>query len=267
MSNSKKIIFLNSYLPRTGHNFASEVIKVFSDHKVLAHSRSETRLSTMLESYYSIYNREIYFDSDKKFFNDLFINDLRRKITETAENEYIMIKDTSLIGVNHITQIFPEDLHLILVRDPKSVFLSLLKSINLEKPTWKNKIKKWSIPFGLYPFYYSKKLSRKVLSTMPDLSDHTIIRYEDLVKKDDNVLRTLKKTFATSKSLDLIKKEIDEIHVINSSFYKEVQAKHIWEAKPKTKSFNPLNRKANNFLIKTGVELGSRKFRKKLNYL
>ena len=44
MSNNQKIIFSNSYSPRTGHNFASEALKVFTNHEVLAHNRSENQI-------------------------------------------------------------------------------------------------------------------------------------------------------------------------------------------------------------------------------
>src|SRR5690606_39181656 len=148
--------FLNSYLPRTGHNFASEVIQLFSDHQVLAHFRSETRLSSFLKLYYSLYNEMIFHKSDKDFFDHLFIEDLRKNILCRSNKEYIMIKDTSLQGVDFLPQIFPEDFHFILIRDPKNVFLSLLKGMNLHKKSWKNRIKKIATPIGLYPFTYSK---------------------------------------------------------------------------------------------------------------
>lgn len=263
---NQKIIFLNSYLPRTGHNFASEVIKVFTDHQVLPHSRGETRLSIFLQSYYQIRNR-IYFETDKTFFDNLFVKDLRKKIISQSEKEFIMIKNTSFVGVNLLPIVFPDDIHLILIRDPKSVYLSLIKGMNLKKKSLKNRIKKAGTPIGLYPYSYSKKLSTQVLNNFPDLTNHYIIRYEDLVKKDEKVLKWLKAKFKTKKTLDQIEKEIDEIQVINSSFFKEVEAKNIWDSKPKTNNFNPLNRKEFNFLVRKGVELGSRKLREKLQYI
>jgi len=120
---------------------------------------------------------------------------------------------------------------------------------------------------GLYPWFYSRKLSQQVLKEMPDLSQHTIIRYEDLVMKNEHLLKELKAMFETNKSLEQIKKEIDEIKVVNSSFFEEVKAKKIWDAQPKTKDFDPINRKSNTWLIRKGIEIGSRKLRKKLNYI
>lgn len=35
---------------------------------------------------------------------------------------------------------------------------------------------------GVYPFYYSRKLSNYVLENLPDLEDKIVLRYEDLVE-------------------------------------------------------------------------------------
>lgn len=263
----QKIIFLNSYLPRTGHNFASEVIKIFSDHKVLIHNKSETRLSRMLNAYYDIYDKSIIFETDKAFFDKLFINDLRDRILEESNRGYAMIKDTTLVGTPALSKAFPNDIHLILIRDPQSVYNSLIKGMSLTNPTFKNTLKKLGKKTGIYPWYYSRKVSRQILKEIPNLKKHQIIRYEDLVLKDESTLKNLQKLFSTEKDLDQIKKEIDEIKVINSSFFEEVKAKKIWDAQPKTKEFDPVNRKGNSWLIRKGIEIGSRKLRKRLNYI
>ena len=263
----QKIIFLNSYLPRTGHNFSSQVIKVFSNHQVIPHSHSETRLSRVLASYFKIRDQLIYNNSAKEFMNRLFIDDLRKNILRESNEPYLMIKDTNFIGVKELQKTFPDDIHLILTRDPKNVFNSLIKGMSLGKPTFKNYIKKAGNKTGLYPWFYSRKLSKQVSNETPDLNQHKVIRYEDLVLKNETTLLKLKKLFNTKKSLEQIKKEIDEIGVINSSFFEEVGAKRIWDAQPKNQNFDPINRKSNTWLIRKGIELGSRKLRKKFNYI
>lgn len=262
----QRIIFFNSYLPRTGHNFAAEVVKIFTDHEVLAHNRSETRISTVLDSFYEIRVRNFY-ETDRKFLDSLFIDDLRKKILDQSQSEYVMIKDTSFRGVELLPNLFPDDLHIILTRDPKNVFLSLLKGMNLKKGNLKNRIKRLGILAGLYPYIYSKKISSQVLNKFPDLSFHTVIRYEDLVIKEQKTLLLLKKLFKTDKRLEQIKKEIDEIQVINTSFFEETKGKNIWDRKPTTSSFDPLKRKSFSYHVVKAVELGSRKLRKKLNYV
>ncbi|MBT8393583.1 MAG: hypothetical protein KJN66_01920, partial [Bacteroidia bacterium] len=60
--------------------------------------------------------------------------------------------------------------------------------------------------------------------------------------------------------------EVDSIKVINSSFFEEIGAKNIWDSKDRTKEFNPLNRKKHSFLVRKGIELGSKQLCKKLGY-
>ena len=264
---NRKIIFSNAYSPRTGHNFASEVIKIFTNHEVLIHNRSETRLATLLESYYCIYNSHVYHKTDKDFFNYLFINDLREKILSKSDADFVMIKDTSFTGVSHLKTVFKDDIHILLIRDPKAVFTSLFKGMRLGKPTFKNFLKRIASPIGLYPFFYASKISNRLLKSIPDFNDFYVIRYEDLVKKEETVLLGLKQLFQSDKTMEEIILNIDAIEVINTSFVEETNAKHIWDAKPKNSSFQPLNRKASTFLMEWGILLGSRKIRKKLNYI
>ena len=159
----QKIIFLNSYLPRTGHNFVSEALKVFTGHEVLIHNRSETRLSTILREFFNIYNKQVFFETDKKFLEHLFINGLRERILEKSNSEYVMIKNTSFLGVDQLSRLFPTDIHIILLRDPASIFNSLVKGMRFKKGVLKDNIKKLGIFLGIYPYYYSKKLSRNLL--------------------------------------------------------------------------------------------------------
>lgn len=263
----QKIIFLNSYLPRTGHNFVSEALKVFTGHQVLIHNKSETRLSTILREFFNIYDKQVFFETDKKFLEHLFIKDLRERILEKSNSEYVMIKNTSFLGVDQLSRIFPNDIHIILLRDPASVFNSLLKGMRFNKKGLRDKVKKMGVLLGVYPFYYSRKLSNYVLENLPDLEDKIVLRYEDLVELKKSNLEELKDLFGCDKEINDIKKEISSIEVINSSFTEETGASHIWEQKPKTKAFDPVKRKGNPYLTRMGVKLGSRKLRKKFNYI
>lgn len=267
MNSNQKIIFFNSYSPRTGHNFAAEVFKVLTNHRVLIHNKSETRLATLLESYYKIYNSHIYHLTDKGFFDYLFINDLRQKILSKSDTDFVMIKDTSFTGVTHLKKVFPDDIHILIIRDPRDVLLSLFKGMRLVKPTFKNYLKRMATRIGMYPYFYALKFSNKILKIIPEMNKFYVIRYEDLVLKDDKTLRQLQSLFKSNKSLEEIKKEIDQIEVINTSFIEETQAKHIWDAKPKTAAFKPVHRNAKNRFMEWGILLGSKKLRKKLNYI
>lgn len=266
MKSERKIIFSNSYSPRTGHNFAAEVFKLFRNVEVLIEHRSETRLSSLLDSYYKIYNSHIYHQTDKAFFDYLFIDDLREKILAKTEAEFTLIKDTSFNGVSHLKKVFPNDIHILLIRDPRDVLLSLFKGMRLKKNGWKYALKRLLLPTGIYSYWYARKFSGKILKSLPDFSNFILIRYEDLVFKDESTLNHLKKLFQSTKSLDAIKTEMDAIQVINTSFIEETNAQKIWESKPKTDTFQPVKRKTKNRLILWGILLGSHKLRKKLNY-
>ena len=264
----KRIIFSNSYSPRTGHNFASEVLKIITNHEVLAHNRSETRLSIFLNEYYKIYNSKIYHKTDKEFFDTIILSSIRENIINNSNNDFIMIKDTTFEGIEYLGKVFPNDIHIILYRDPRDVFSSLFKAMDLRKRSIKNIIKKVGLISGLYPYYYCKKVSKRIIDHIPKIKTcHYILRYEDLVTKNESVLIELKEKFNSNKSIEQIKQEIDNIHVINSSFYEEVNAKNIWDAKKKTNSFNPINRKKHPFLVQKGIDLGSKRLAKKLNYI
>ena len=262
----QKIIFSNSYSPRTGHNFAAEVFKVIVDAEVLIHDRSETKLTTILDLYYYIYDSKIAGQKDKKFIDELFINDLRKKITKHSQKKYIIIKDTSFIGVNEIRRVFPNDIQILIIRDPKAVLSSLFKGMS-KKNTFKNVLKKVGYFIGLYPLYYALLLSYKQLKTLPDLDKYNVIKYEDLVMKDKTSIIKLKKLFGSNKSIENIIDDIDKIKVINTSFINETGSKKIWDAKIKTDKFNPINRKSQNWLVRTCFLIGSYPLRKKLGYI
>jgi hypothetical protein len=264
---NRRIIFSNAYSPITGHNFASEVVKLFTNHRVLIHNKSETRLASLLEFYYKIYNTHIYHQTDKEFFDEMFIHDLRAKILSKSDAEYMMIKDTSFTGVSHLKKVFPDDVHILLIRDPRDVLLSLFKGMRLNKPGFKYTLKRWGKLIGVYPYYFSQKWSRKIIKNLPDFDEFVVLRYEDLVTKNEKTLLKLKDLFQCEKSMVQIKKELDAIEVINTSFIEETGAKRIWEALPKTRDFKPVQRKAPSKMLDFAIRLGSKGLRKKLNYI
>lgn len=265
MSNKQTIIFCNSYGPRTGHNFASEALKVFTGHEVLAHSRSETRLSNFLKAYHQICNY-IYHKSDRDFFDSLIINDIRKNIIKQSDNNFIMIKNTSFEGVKYIPEVFPNDIHILLLRNPIDTFGSMFKAMDLNKKGYKNTLKKIGKFTGLYPYSFCKKVSKQIIEDIPNFDKFFIIKYEDLVKQDVKVLESLKKKFNTQKSIEQIIDELNSIKVINSSFFEETGAKYIWDSKIKTKNFNPIGRKKHSFLVRKGIAFGTKQLKNKLGY-
>ena len=268
MKSNQKIIFSNSYSPRTGHNFAAQVFKIFTGLEILIHDKSETQLSRILDLYYKHTNRYIYLDSDKKFMDHLFIDGLRERILSKSNNPYVLVKDTSFSGLDILPELFPNDIHIVLIRDPKDVLISGFKAMRFKKKTIKNFIKKLGMKTGVFQLYFSWSVTHQLIDILPNLENRILIRYEDLVNKNDDTLQYLKELFNCNKELDVIKAEMNEILVINTSFFKEeTGGKHIWDEKEKTAKFNPVNRKSKNIFYQKAIEWGTRDLRKKLGYL
>ncbi|QDO94181.1 sulfotransferase [Formosa sediminum] len=268
MKNNQKIIFSNSYSPRTGHNFVAQVFKIFTGLEILIHDKSETQLSRILDLYYTHTRRYIYLDSDKKFMDHLFINGLRERILSKSDNSYVLIKDTSFQGVDCLPELFPNDIHILLIRDPKDVLTSGFKAMRFKRKSIKNLIKKIGMKTGLFQLYFSWRVTHQVIDILPNLENRILIRYEDLVIQKEETLQYLKELFNCDKALDDIKAEINEISVINTSFFKEeTGGKHIWDEKEKTTKFNPVNRKSKNIFYRKAIEWGTRDLRKKLGYV
>ena len=225
----------------------------------------KTRLSNLLEKYYEIYY-SIPHQTDKDFFDKIILSNIRDAILKESDNEYIMIKNTSFKGVFALPEVFPEDIHIILLRNPVDVFTSVFKSMRFKKKNLRNTLKKAGKIFGIYPYYYCRKICNRVIQDIPDFNKYFVLKYEDLVTQNEFVLKDLKQKFNSPKSIDQIKQEINIIKVINSSFHKETGAKNIWEAKERTNDFKPIGRKEHSFLVRKGIELGSKQLLKKLGY-
>lgn len=265
-----KIIFLNSYSPRTGHNFVSRVIKIASGAKILPYDDAEIRLSIFLKNYFEFQQKYGFNSSAKKFFDDLFLKDLGEKLIKDKGSEMIMVKDTNHIGVEYLNQTFPNELHILVLRDPRDTLISIFKGMRFfSKGRLKGYIKKIGYFTGIYSFLYSRKFSKKLSPTIPEhWEDYIIIRYEDLVKKDDKTLTLILNLFNSDIELNSFKQIISSIDVINTSFFKEeTGGRHIWDKKENSEKFQPVHRTNLPFLHRKGIELGSRKFRKKLGYI
>ncbi len=264
-----KIIFLNSYSPRTGHNFVAQVIKIVSNAEIIPHNQAETRLSLFLEAYYDLQQKNLISGSGKTFLDSLFVDNIRKRIVKDISGEYVLIKDTNYQGVNFQRLQFPNDIHFLTLRDPRDTLISIFKGMRFYKQNGlKAFLKRVGYQTGVYSFYYSRKYSKRFIKTLPDnMEDFHIIRYEDMVLRDKESLSGLLHKFNSDIVIEELISRINEISVINTSFYKEeTGGKHIWDSKKVTAKFNPINRNNIPLLHRKGIELGSRKFRKKLGY-
>lgn len=272
MNKAKRIIFLNSYSPRTGHNFMAEVIRLASNCEILTHARAETRLSILLDEFHNVVN-PLYFQTARDFHKYLFTATLREQIInfKDSDKNTVMIKDTSMRGVEYLQQHFPDDIHILVTRDPRDTLVSLFKGMRIKDKNKAKRVLKYIGKFiGLYNYTYSKKFQNRYIKETNNIgkSGFHHFKYEDFVSKNETSLKRLLDLFDNSQSIESFVKDIDGIRVINTSFYKEESdSKSTWDAQPKTQNFNPLNRKSLRKVELLAIELGCKKLRKHLGYI
>lgn len=259
----KKIIFLHSISPRSGHNFIAEVIRLCIETTTPIGLRSEIPFGVFIDNYQKFKKTIFGSEGYHEYFDKLFIDDLRDKI---IVNENVLIKYTNLEGAFEVKKMFPDDVHIISIRNPNDVLTSIFKGMKFSK-NFKSKVKKILIPFGIYHYWYAKQYANKILKILPELDDFLILKYEDIVTKKTDTLLKLQQSLGVNVNIEVIDKKMDEIKIINTSFFKEeTKAQKVWDSTVKTEKFNPLNRKYLRYHQRKLIELGSRELIKKLGY-
>lgn len=161
---------------------------------------------------------------------------------------------------------FPNDVHIISIRNPNDILTSIFKGMKFSK-NLKSKVKKLLIPIGIYHYWYAKQFANNILKILPEFDDFLILKYEDLVTKKANAFLELQQALGVSVNIEEIEKKMDEIKIINTSFFKEETNAHkVWDSTVKTEKFNPINRKYLSYHQRKLIELGSRELIKKLGY-
>ena len=261
-----KIVFLHSQSPRSGHNFMAEVIRLLIDCASPLGKTSEIPLAGTLDFINKTFKTHHPSAQADSYIRDLLLKDLRVSILEN-QTQNVLIKYTSFAGVEFLKEQFPNDYHLLLIRDPRDVLVSQFKA--KRNNDLKHLTKRLLYPFGVYHFSYSRKYSKSILSALSNLNEMTFFTYEDLVEKDTSTLEKLIDLFGANLSVKALSEAMDAIEIINTSFYKEeTLAEKLWESSPKTKQFKPIHRtKGFNKLQLFGIVLGSHEIRKKLGYI
>lgn len=260
---NSKIIFLHSLSSRSGHNFVAEVIRICVDVSTPLGLRSEIPFGVFIKNYEDFKKATFGSAHYQEYFDQLFIEDLRSKI---LKNGNILIKHTSLEGAEEVKMMFPNDIHIVSIRNPVDVLKSVFKGMKF-KNNIKSKLKKSFLPFGFYHYWYAKRYTSKIISVLPNLKEFDVFKFEDLVLRKDDTLQKLIDVLDSNISLDDLKKSIEGIKVINTSFYKEeTNSKSLWDIQSKTSKFNPINRKETSFIKNKFLHVGLAKLCNKLNY-
>ncbi|MGG5488354.1 sulfotransferase [Gaetbulibacter sp. PBL-D1] len=263
----EKLIFLHSQSPRSGHNFMADVIRTIVDCKTPIDVRSELPIAPVLHAYHKAKCGFYKSKGVADYLDELFVKPLRATIMTTKDN--YLIKYTSFTGTREALHYFPEALHVVSLRDPKDCLISYFKILKYNAKDIKSFIKKIVLPFGIYHYSYARKYSKRIEAYLPNLDDCFVVKYEDLVKRDEITLKRLMDLFEVSLDVNTLSKRIDGIDVINTSFFKEeTHSDDMWKATKKTERFNPISRTYGfNALQLLGIKMGSMRLRRKMGYV
>lgn len=250
----------------------AEVVSIASNCEILSHPRAETRLSIVLNEIHKVVD-PLYFESARNFHNYLFIDSLRQSIINFKESDkdILMVKDTSMRGAQYLQQHFPDDMYILVTRDPRDTLVSLFKGMRIKDKSIVKRVLKTIGRFtGVYNYTYSRKFQKRYLQETQVIyqEGYNLFKYEDFVSKDEDALNRLLQLFNNPMPVSVFCDKIDNIHVINTSFYKEEsESKSTWDAKPKSEKFKPVHRKSLRKIEMLAIELGCKKLRKQLRYI
>lgn len=262
----QSIIFLSSQSPRSGHNFVSQVIKYLGNAETAIENKSEIPLGAVLANFDNTLNSNYSSKGAANYLKEIFVKDVREKIIRLNKN--VLIKYTLFSGAQVLCDYFPNDKHILLIRDPRDCIISQLKLTKLGKG-FKGFLKRLTYPLGLYHFNYARKYCKNVERLKPNFNNFFIIKYESVVSKDQDFLNRLITFFNASVSLQDLSDFIDNVPVINTSFYKEeTLSNDVWEPTKRTNKFQPIGRRKQlNKLQYSAINFATKKLRKQFEYL
>jgi len=214
---SFQITFLHSLSQRAGHNFLAQIIRQKGEYKTINYESYETLSLKLFGDLHKALNYSKHFIRAKDSKNNelqLIVNGYRNELLKLDSN--ILMKSPFLEYTSQI-EVFPNDMHIVLLRDPYNLFISVEKSIyNFRTTNIKNKIKRAFRPLYSLYFLLSWRTKMNFYNTLTSYSipeNVLIIKYESL--KSNESLEVLSK-FLKIKKVSI--EDVEEIHNINSSF-------------------------------------------------
>jgi len=256
MEKKANIIFIHAISQRCGHNYLAKLIQSQTNFKVLIHDNHEVIIPEVLA-----------LEMQKLEKSSKFIRNRNAKVKELKlaaqayikQKEYIIYK-TSRLNSKFEIELFPNAKHIILIRNPKDLFVSYEKSVyNFRSKSVKNSIKKIIRP--LYSYYVLLKWKRSIDASIKAYQDsgcHLFVcRYEELLQTQGQ-----QELFDfIGYSVNLCKKI--NIKNINSSFAKDSER---W--KNQSEKIGDTTKRFDNapIWLKWIIQIALRKTIKKLNY-
>jgi len=208
---SKNNIFIHAISQRCGHNYLTQLIQSQTKYKVFIHPTHEVIFPEFIAK-----KMELLCDSKS------FVRNKKAKVKElqTAANTYIqqrehLIFKTSKLTSKYELDLFPNVKHIILIRDPRDLFVSYEQSVyNFRVKTFKNKIKTFLRP--IYSYYvlqkWHKMIERAVKAFEASQVNYLVVKYEEIstIKGQQKIFDFLKHTIRHE--------EVIQIKNTNSSF-------------------------------------------------
>jgi hypothetical protein len=214
----------------------------------------EIPIGHIFDSFQKVLLKHTSLDKTRSWALSMFSRGFRNEVLEYARNiadrsfDYVLLRYTSAAGLTACIKAFPGDKHLILIRDPRDVATSYIKSVNWKKGFFiKKHARRVAYSLGIYHWHIARFIRQDINSLILTLKHSysnaslQIVRYEDLLNPTYESLSSLSKFLEiklTEEKVELCK----EIPVLGSSFYEEVKSDKKWTSKPRTSDFNPVGR-------------------------
>ncbi|WP_298421501.1 hypothetical protein [uncultured Kordia sp.] len=273
---SKKIIFQTSYMQRCGHNFLSEVLRIFLPVDTPVYDTSEIAISNVMGSIHkTIHKQSARFPQLIEWTESVCRDGIRKEILKRGTQEFIMIKNVNVRDFTPFYESFPDDYHLILFRDPRNTVTSFIKSVKLNKgKAHKVFIRKIAYYSGYYHYYFAKRVKNELdmfLTALEKLKakenkKFILVTYESLVSGEDKELSKLIQFFNQNMDVDELKDKMSKIKILNSSYKHEEKNKNEVNS-AKNKDFDPFNRwKKLPILQRKGLLLALDNIHQKMGY-
>lgn len=180
---SKKLLFIHTPLQRCGHNYLAKIISKIVDISYFEYLEYESIMINTFSSISFEINKKTVRTKETKNKELKYTIDMYRKgLLLNGKFEYFIIKNTRFLYKNQI-DLFNEDKHFILMRNPYDLFISYEKSLyDFRKKTLKNRFKLLIKP--LYTLYIAYVIKRKMLVFFNEMdkieTNFIFLKYEDL---------------------------------------------------------------------------------------
>jgi hypothetical protein len=246
-----RLMFLYTYRQRCGNHYVSNVIKALADVIIVG----EAPIGSLLMGSHDILGKSAFSGHANKWLESKLVNGLRAEFLKDAHSRsgkpfaYVMLKCISPAGLSSCVAAYPEDKHIIAVRDPRDVVASYVKAVDLRKG---GLVKRVARRLALLAGWYHWRVARSVRRDVRLLAAETgklhkpgsvhIVNYEALLSGRGDSLQKLSDYVESELTPERVA-AYKAIQVIGSSFYQEeLGTENKWTCAEPTADFRPVGR-------------------------